>query len=181
MWRENLIRITEEGESEKQRSHSGYQTRWKHTSGNRWGDQRWGHGGRGDGRKWPRCHLEQNKAQSKGDTASCEIPHRVVHSYNREGFIRPARRDRGRETGKEGRKEVAFKVPGMVKIMRKGKEVSYSVPCTHKGSQIWAFNVLSKWDLASSDRNTKTGWNPILHQRNLIFSTLTGSYHLNTS
>jgi len=48
----------------------------------------------------------------------------VVHFHNREEFIRPARIDRGRNTGKEGRKEGAFKVPEMVKIGRKGKEVS---------------------------------------------------------
>ena len=56
-------------------------------------------------KEWPRRHLDQNKAQSEGATASSEIPHRVVHSHNREGFIRPARRDTGRETGREGREE----------------------------------------------------------------------------
>lgn len=75
-------------------------------------------------KEWLWWHRDQNKAPSKGDTASCEIYHRVVHFHNREEFIRPARIDRGRNTGKEGRKEGAFKVPEMVKIGRKGKEVS---------------------------------------------------------
>lgn len=75
-------------------------------------------------KEWLRWHLDQNKAPNKGDNASCEIYHRVVHFYNREEFIRPARIERGRKTGREGRKEGAFKMPGMVKIMRKGKEVS---------------------------------------------------------